>query len=194
MQLLPAPLELRLGVPGFVLRRWELGTQEWFANGILKTKIGILPANSRELATQAELNKGCLIVGLGLTVKGQTSYHCNRTSKYNSQGPSWFLEPNGIPFSLGFLLQSKPHSLDWTTTKKQPCSGQLEPPLCLPVSYSLNQDHPVVPRAPFWKVLTDLTATSSDLRLVIVFLTSPGQFTKKSTTTPATLLHWLQQP
>ena len=29
------------------------------------SEVGILPANSRELATQAELNKGCLGVSLG---------------------------------------------------------------------------------------------------------------------------------
>lgn len=48
-----------------------------------------------------------------------------------------------------FSLQSKPHSLGWTTTtKKRLLSGQLEPLLCFPVNYSLNRGHLLYPEHP----------------------------------------------
>lgn len=87
---------------------------KWHAGN---SKTRTLPASSRELATwgkeSPELNKGCLRVSLGLTVREHTS--CNTTVRANTtlrdQQSHW--RPSGLLSCLGFLPFKASHT-HWT--------------------------------------------------------------------------------
>ena len=74
------------------------------------SKIRKLPANSRELATQAGLKKVCLGVSLG---PRRDSAHVTPTPLYlwhNSQGPAWLLELIGVCLPLGCFPYKANHT------------------------------------------------------------------------------------